>query len=193
MSILLAMLLGALFGFVLHKVGATDPQRIIGMLRLSDLHLMKVILFAIGVASIGLFGLSAVGLIDPAQFSVKASHVGVLIGGALFGIGFAVVGYCPGTAVCALGTGRKDALAFVVGGLVGAWAFMLVYGALVDTPLLAGLGGTLSLAETGDGNPAVVTAAPGWLIAGAIGVVLMVIARLLPSTCCARPAAKPAA
>lgn len=180
MSILLAILLGGLFGFVLHKVGATDPQRIIGMLRLSDLHLMKVILLAIGVASLGLFTLSTLGVIDAANFSVKDAHVGVLIGGALLGFGFAVAGYCPGTGVCAVGAGRKDALFFVAGGLVGALAFTLAYDALAGTALMADLGGKLSLAETGDGNPAVVTALPGWLVAGAIGLVLIVIARLLP-------------
>ena len=49
MEILLAVILGGAFGFVLHRIGATNPTRLIDMLRLSDLKLEKVILFSIGL------------------------------------------------------------------------------------------------------------------------------------------------
>ena len=55
MELILALFLGTLFGFVLHRVGASNPENIINMLRLTDLHLMKAILFAIGASSSVLF------------------------------------------------------------------------------------------------------------------------------------------
>ncbi|MEZ5740961.1 MAG: hypothetical protein R3E68_16940 [Burkholderiaceae bacterium] len=96
-TILLALLIGGAFGFVLDRVGATNPNAIIGMLRLGRLHLMKTILLGIGVSSIVMFGGLIAGLIDPSHLSVKAAYPGVVIGGALLGVGFAVAGYCPGT------------------------------------------------------------------------------------------------
>ncbi|MEA2061106.1 MAG: DUF6691 family protein [Thermodesulfobacteriota bacterium] len=112
MTIILAVVLGIFFGFALQRVGATNPQNIINMLRLKDLHLMKAIFFAIGISSIFLFVLMAVGVINAAHLSVKSSYIGVIIGGALLGLGFAVAGYCPGTSLGALAEGRKDALFF---------------------------------------------------------------------------------
>ena len=76
--------------------------------------------------------------------------VGVLAGGALLGFGRAIAGFCPGTELVAAGTGRKDAVFFILGGLVG---FIYMYPRLADTmlfnSLLGGLsGGKLTLAQT---------------------------------------------
>ena len=68
MSIALAIIVGLAFGFVLHRVGAGNPQNIINMLRLQDLHLAKVILFAIGVSSLSLFILLSTGFIEQPEF-----------------------------------------------------------------------------------------------------------------------------
>lgn len=63
-TIILAIILGAAFGFALDRVGATNPGYIIRMLNLSNLHLMKTILTGIGVASILTFGGLLLGLFD---------------------------------------------------------------------------------------------------------------------------------
>lgn len=55
MDILLAIILGTLFGFVLHRIGAANPQNIINMLRLKDFHLMKTIIWGISLSSALLF------------------------------------------------------------------------------------------------------------------------------------------
>lgn len=181
MDIILAILLGGLFGFVLQKVGAANPQQILGMLRLSDLHLMKAIFLAIGISSLTLFGLLATGMIDGAHLSVKSSYVGVIGGGIILGTGWAITGFCPGTGLVEAGAGRKDALVFILGGLLGAWLFTLSFGALADTFLFADLGGKATLAQTGSTSyPAMFGTLPGLLVAGSLALMFIAIAWLLP-------------
>jgi hypothetical protein len=60
------------------------------------------------------------------NLSVKSSYIGVIVGGALLGLGFAVAGYCPGTGLTALADGREDALFFIGGGFLGALIYTLV-------------------------------------------------------------------
>ena len=183
MNIILAIILGTAFGFALDRAKASNPQKIINMLRLKDFHLMKVILFAIGFSSLLLFILLALNVIEAGHLSVKASYIGVIIGGGILGIGFAIGGYCPGTCIVAAGRGRKDAFLFIAGGLLGALIYMLIFGAIKDTALFSKIaGGAVSLVET---NPekysALITNLPALVIAGPIALILMGIAFLLPN------------
>ena len=150
MELILAVFLGTAFGFILQRIGAADPDKIIGMLRLTDTHLMKTILTGIGVSSSLLFLGMASGVIDSAHLSVKSMYAGVPIGGVLLGIGWAISGFCPGTGLVAAGSGRKDAFFFIPGGLVGAGVFIFMYGALAETAIFDSLlGGKVTLAQTG--------------------------------------------
>jgi len=181
-QIILAGVFGLLFGFILYKSGAANPQRIIDMLRLKDFHLVKVILLAIGTSSLSLFTLSALGIID-AHFSIKTAYVGVMVGGLIFGIGWAISGFCPGTSVSALGAGRKDAFVFIGGGLVGAFIFMLIYGSIKDTVLFDNVfGGKTTLADTGvDKYASLIDTLPAIYVAGGIAVLFIALAVLLPN------------
>jgi len=182
MEIILAIIIGLLFGFVLQKSGAANPQRIIDMLRLKDLHLMKAIFLGIGLSSLFLFSLMAMGIIDTPNFSVKTAYIGVIIGGAILGIGWAVSGYCPGTGIVAAGAKRKDALFFILGGLVGALAFTLTYGYFQSSFLFAKLGGgKTTIAETEiEKYTSIISALPGFVVAGGIAIVFIAIAWKLP-------------
>lgn len=181
-TILLAILIGGAFGFVLDRVGATNPDYIIGMLRLSRLHLMKTILLAIGVSSVLMFGGLLLGVIDPGHLSVKTAYAGVFAGGILLGIGFAVAGYCPGTGLAAMATGRKDALFFVLGGLLGAAAYMVTYNGVKATGILdAILGGKATLGQIAETGYPSLFAINGSLTGIVIGIVLIAIAVALPS------------
>lgn len=183
MKISLAIFLGTLFGFVLHRVGASNPQNIINMLRLKDFHLMKAILFAVSLSCALLFlGIEA-GLINSAHLSVKSSYWGVIFGGALLGAGWAIAGYCPGTGVAAIGEGRKDAMVFVVGGLFGALVYMLSYSWIKDTFLMDELfGGKTMLAVVPD-TPfqSLITVIPGVLVALIFAFIAGFLAWILPS------------
>ncbi len=184
MSLLFAIIFGTLFGFVLQRVGASNPQRILDMLRLKDLHLMKAILFGIAVAISLLFIGMSIGVIAPSHLSVKASEWGVIVGGLILGLGWAVGGYCPGTGVAALGDGRKDAAFFIIGGLVGAFIYMLVYINVKGTGILekiAGGNSTLALTQNPE-YPAIIESVPGVAVALVIAVVFGLIAWLLPKS-----------
>ncbi len=181
MNIILAIILGVFFGFALQRVGANNPQNIINMLRLKDLHLMKAIFFAIGISSTLLFLLITFGIIDSGHLSVKSSYIGVIVGGALLGLGFAIAGYCPGTSLTALADGRKDALFFVGGGLLGALLYTLVYGSIKETWLFDKVaGGKVMLATGSEKFEPLLPMIPGTLLAAAIGIVFMLIAWKLP-------------
>lgn len=181
--IVLAVVIGLAFGFSLDRVGATNPGYIIRMLNLSNLHLMKTILLAIGVASVLMFCGLVLGWIDVGHLSVKAAYTGVFVGGLMLGLGFAVSGFCPGTGLAAAATGRKDALFFVLGGLLGAAAYMGSYAWVASTGLLDSIaGGKSTLGRiSGADYPSLLGSVSGDIIGIVVGIVFIAIAFLLPA------------
>ena len=177
---LLGALFGGLFGFALYYVGASFPRKIIGMLKFEDLTLMKIILFAIGLSSALLFVASLFGFFDISHLSVKATNLGVILGGLIFGIGFGWIGACPGTCVSAVGGyGFKAALVTIFGGLVGAFAFSLTYGTWKALGVFNVMDfGKLSLFNISDKFPSVFNIGFSGLLI--MGLILMGIALVLP-------------
>jgi len=105
---------GILFGFLLQKGGATKYDVIIGQLLLADFTVIKIMLSAVITGMIGVHLLRSLGL---AELHPKPGSFGsVVIGGLIFGAGFGILGYCPGTLAGAVGQGSLDAL---FGGLIG--------------------------------------------------------------------------
>jgi len=180
-SIILAIVIGAAFGATLERIGAANPNVTTRMLALIDLHLMKTILLAIGVGSVLMFGGQMLGLVSVGHLSVKAAYIGVFIGGLLMGGGWALSGYCPGTGVCAAATGRKDALFFIGGGLLGAAAYMATYPMWKASGLLDNLaGGKVTLGTIPGAEYDGLTGLPGDLLGIVLGVTLIIVAFLLP-------------
>lgn len=193
MQIILALLIGGAFGAVLDRVGASNPNVIGRMLNLTNLRLMKAILLAIGTGSVLMFGGQMLGIVDVGHMSVKASYLGVLLGGVLLGFGWALSGFCPGTGVVAAGAGRRDALAFIAGGLQGAAAYMATYPAAKSMGLLDSIaGGKVTLGSVPGSKFEGLTALPGDVIGIVLGLVFVAIAFILPDRFGTTPVAVPA-
>ncbi|MEK7414041.1 MAG: DUF6691 family protein [Planctomycetota bacterium] len=114
-------LFGVVFGFLLQKGGVADYGVLIGALRLTDPTVFQVILSAILIGGIASALLRWAGLAKahpkPARY---ASNV---VGGLIFGTGFGLLGYCPGTGAAALGQGSWDAGFGVIGLLLGSYFY----------------------------------------------------------------------
>ena len=126
--ILSGLILGAGFGFALERAGFGSPGKLTAQFRLTDWSVFKVMFTAIVFASVGLMVLEKMGLVAADELFVPPAFLGAAaLGGALVGAGFAVGGYCPGTSVVGLMSGRLDAAIFLVGLLLGTWAFAWVF------------------------------------------------------------------
>lgn len=124
----LALLLGLAFGFLLQKGGVAKYHVLIGVLLLEDWTVVEVMLTAIAVGALGVHVLHALGRVawrvEPTRLLAN------VLGSTLFGIGFGLNGYCPGTQAAALGQGNLDAFAGVAGMLAGSWIFAELSGPL---------------------------------------------------------------
>ncbi|MDK3071901.1 YeeE/YedE thiosulfate transporter family protein [Sedimentitalea sp. JM2-8] len=187
-SLLLALVIGAAFGAVLDRVGASNPSLIGKMLNLTNLNLAKTILLAIGVGSVLMFGGQMLGVVDVGHMSVKSAYAGVFIGGLMLGAGWAAAGYCPGTGVVAAASGRKDALFFIAGGLLGAAAYMVTYPMWKSSGVLEPvLGGKVTLGAVPGSGIDAVTALPGDSLGLLLGAAFIAVAFTLPERLVSRP------
>ena len=124
-----AVLAGFGFGFVLENAGFGSSRKLAAQFYLKDMTVLKVMFTAIVTAMLGLTILRAVGVLDFDRLFVNPTFLGPqIVGGLIFGVGFAVGGYCPGTAIVAAVTGKLDALAFLLGIGGGVLAFAGSYG-----------------------------------------------------------------
>lgn len=119
--LLSALIFGLIFGFLLQKGGVGKYHILVGQLLFQDWTVVKIMLTAILVGMSGIFTLHHFAQVN---LHITPTRIGAnIIGGLLFGAGFALLGYCPGTATTALGQGSWDAL-FGMGGLIaGSWLF----------------------------------------------------------------------
>jgi uncharacterized membrane protein YedE/YeeE len=124
MNSVLAIIFGIGFGYILYRVGALDYKNILNALVLKDLGIAKFMILSVAITSVGIFSLRLYGLVT--LDIITANPIGNILGGLIFGIGFAFAGYCPGTSICAIGEGKRDARYTVAGGLVGVLVYTLI-------------------------------------------------------------------
>ncbi len=135
---------GILFGFLLHKGGVTKYDVIVGQLLLTDFTVIKIMLSAVATGMVGVYFMKSMGWV---RLSLKSGSLGMNIVGALiFGVGFALLGYCPGTIAGAIGNGYLDALTGGLAGiLLGTWIFAILYPKLKKGILKRGEFGDLTI------------------------------------------------
>jgi len=128
MTLILGLIIGMVFGAIIQLAGASNYHKILGSLLLKDMDIIKLILMSIAVGTVGIYALD---LVDMANMSIKPTYVvGIVIAGLIFGVGFAVAGYCPGTCIVASAEGKTDAIVTVLGGLAGVLVYSIVYPAI---------------------------------------------------------------
>jgi uncharacterized membrane protein YedE/YeeE len=135
-SLIYGLITGILFGFFLQKARVIRYDKQLGALRLIDMTIVKFMLSSILVGMVGVYLLMDLGLV---KLNIKSTVLGGnIIGGLIFGLGWGLLGYCPGTGAGALGEGRWDALWGLLGMLFGAALFAEAYPALKQTVLTWG-------------------------------------------------------
>ncbi|ACD96677.1 YeeE/YedE thiosulfate transporter family protein [Trichlorobacter lovleyi] len=136
---------GFLFGFLLQKGRVLRFEKQVNALLFKDLTIIKFMLSSVAVAMVGTYLLVDLEL---AKLSIKATVLGAnIIGGLLFGLGWGVLGYCPGTSIGAVAEGRWDALWGVLGMLAGAALYAEAFPAMKATILTWGNLGKVTLPQ----------------------------------------------
>lgn len=130
-KILTAVLFGLAFGFLLQKGGVAKYNVLIGQLLLQDFTVVKIMMTAVIVGMVGIFTLNRFAKVN---LHIKPTRIGAqTIGGLLFGAGFALIAYCPGTGAAALGQGSWDVLFGFAGLMAGSYLFAEMSGWLKKT------------------------------------------------------------
>ena len=165
MQLIYGLVTGVLFGFLLQKGQVLRYDKQVGALRIIDFTIVKFMLSAILVAMIGIYVLRDIGVVE---LGTKPTHiVANILGGIIFGIGWAILGYCPGTAAGALGEGRWDAAFGLLGMLVGAALYAEVYPLMKISILKWGSLGKITLPG--------ILGLNAWVVIIPVGVIYMLL------------------
>lgn len=144
-QLLAGLITGVLFGFFLQKGRVLRYDKQLGALRLQDMTIVKFMVTSVLVGMVGVYLLQDLGL---AKLSLKSTVLGGnILGGLVFGLGWGMIGYCPGTSMGALGEGRWDAAWGIIGMLVGAALFAESYPTLKATVLTWGDFGKITIPQ----------------------------------------------
>ena len=143
--LIMGLLTGIFLGFLLQKARVVRYDKQIGALRFQDMTIIKFMMSAIIVGMVGIHFFEVFGLV---QLMYKPVVIGENIaGGMIFGLGWGLLGYCPGTQGGALGEGRWDALWGILGMVVGAGLYAETYPFLMQRVLGWGYFGSLTIPE----------------------------------------------
>ncbi|MBW7888981.1 MAG: YeeE/YedE family protein [Bacteroidetes bacterium] len=124
LNLIVALLLGIAFGFILEQAGFSSSRRLAGLFYGYDFTVLRVFFTAGVTAMCGVLLLDFFGILDTNFIYINPTYLyPAILGGAIMGLGFVIGGYCPGTSVCAAAIGKIDAMVFVAGGLLGVYLF----------------------------------------------------------------------
>lgn len=144
-ALVAAVVLGALFGLLLHRGGVASYDVIVNQFRFRDFTVLKIMFTAIIVGGLGVLVLNSAGL---ANYHIKATNLlGVVLGAAIFGVGMVLYGYCPGTAIAAAASGSLHGLVGLAGLLVGGTLYAFSFPWIAKTVLPVGALGKVRLPD----------------------------------------------
>ena len=127
-SLVLAFVLGLGFGFFLERAGFGSARKLAAQFYLYDMSVFKVMFTAIVTAMLGVTYLGWIGWLDLDLVYLVPTHLGPqILGGLVLGVGFVIGGYCPGTSLAALATGRLDGVLYALGIFAGTLVYAEVY------------------------------------------------------------------
>lgn len=133
--VLVSLGLGAAFGFFLERAGFGSARNLTSIFILRDFRVFRVMFSAVITGMLGTQLLGALGVMEVGLLELDPNYFwAMLAGGVVFGVGFFVGGYCPGTAVVALARGRWDGAAFLFGIVLGIYGFALLFDAVGQEP-----------------------------------------------------------
>jgi len=135
-DLIIALIMGFGFGFILEQAGFSNSRKLVGLFYGYDFVVLKVFFTAGITAMIGILALSHLGLLDLSLIYINPTFLrSALIGGLIMGIGFVVGGFCPGTSLCAASIGKLDGITYIIGSFVGIYLFDEAYPLLEKTYL----------------------------------------------------------
>jgi hypothetical protein len=144
-SLIIAFVIGIAFGFALEKGGFGRATILASQFYFTNMRVLKVMFTAIVTAMLGLYFLSVIGFVDLSLvYLTQTNLLPMAVGGFIAGLGFIIGGYCPGTSMVAVSTGKLDAMVFVAGMIFG----ILVFGEMfpgIEEFFNSGFMGTLTL------------------------------------------------
>ena len=162
------LVFGLIFGFLLQKGGVAKFDILIGVLLLEEFTVVKVMLSAIVVGMAGVFALNRMGVLE---LKIKDTALGSnILGGLIFGVGFGLLAYCPGTDAAAVGQGNLDALVGISGMVLGSYLFALASRFTDGTVSTWGNRGKLTLPQLVGLSPAVFVAIAAPVLIGVLVV-----------------------
>jgi hypothetical protein len=127
-SLIVAFLIGIGFGWFLERAGFGNARKLMAQFYLTDMAVFKVMFTAVVTAMLGVTYLAWAGWLDLSLiYYVPTFWIAAILGGLLMGVGFVIGGYCPGTSVVSMATGRIDGLVYVGGFAAGTLGFALSY------------------------------------------------------------------
>ncbi|MHC4432878.1 MAG: DUF6691 family protein [Planctomycetota bacterium] len=147
-AFLASLLIGMAFGFFLERAGFGSSRKLTGVFYFSDMSVIKVMFSAVITAALGLTCCVVLGLISlEGVYLMPTVYGAYVVGGLIFGVGFVMGGWCPGTAAAGLASGKLDALVFLVGAVVGSALFNEMFG-LIKPLYESGQRGVLHIYDT---------------------------------------------
>jgi len=128
-AMLASLIIGVLFGVSLEKAGFGSSKRLSGIFYFRDMAVLKVMFTALVTAMMGLSIAIWTGLVDPAtQIYYMTTYYGTyVVAGLIFGAGFVMSGWCPGTAAVGMASGKIDAVVFLGGAMIGSIIFNEIF------------------------------------------------------------------